>query len=187
MAEDATVPALVAAAARGESSAWNSLVDRFAPLVWSICIRHRLSRPDAADVSQNVWLHLAEKLDTIREPAALAGWLATTTRRECLALMRRRDREVLSAMETDLADDGDATDPARNLLRAEREQALLAAFAELPDNARRLLLLLMEDPRGPTARSARPWASRSAASGRRAPVIWNASAAHPRWRDSPRP
>jgi RNA polymerase sigma factor (sigma-70 family) len=149
MAEDATVPALVAAAARGESSAWNSLVDRFAPLVWSICIRHRLSRPDAADVSQNVWLHLAEKLDTIREPAALAGWLATTTRRECLALMRRRDREVLSAMETDLADDGDATDPARNLLRAEREQALLAAFAELPDNARRLLLLLMEDPPRP--------------------------------------
>ena len=146
MTEDVTVPTLVACAARGESSAWNSLVDRFAPLVWSICMRYKLSRSDAADVSQNVWLRLTENLDTIRDPAALAGWLATTARRECLALFRHRDREVLNAMETEFADDVDRTDPDRDVLRIEREQALLAAFAELPDKARLLLTLLMEDP-----------------------------------------
>jgi RNA polymerase sigma factor (sigma-70 family) len=149
IAKDIPVATLVASAARGDSSAWNSLVDRFAPLVWSICMRYKLSRTDAADVCQNVWLRLTEKLDTIRDPAALAGWLATTTGRECLALLRRRDREVLSAMETEFADDVDRTDPDRAVLRIEREQALLAAFAELPDNARLLLRLLMEDPPRP--------------------------------------
>jgi len=149
LADDVPVASLVVAAAGGDSAAWNSLVDRFAPLVWSICMRYKLSPSDGADVSQEVWLRLTEKIDTIREPAALAGWLATTARRECLVLLRRRDREVPSAMELDLADDVDRTDPDREVLRMEREQALLAAFAELPDNARLLLTLLMEDPPRP--------------------------------------
>lgn len=112
-------------------------------------MRNKLNRADAADICQNVWLRLTEKLDTIREPAALAGWLVTTTHRECLALFRGRDHETLSAMDMELADDVDRTDPARDVLRIEREQALLAAFAELPSKARLLLALLMDDPPRP--------------------------------------
>jgi RNA polymerase sigma factor (sigma-70 family) len=147
--DDIPVATLVTAAADGDSSAWNSLVDRFAPLVWSICMQYKLSSADAADVCQDVWLRLTEKIDTIREPRALAGWLATTTRRQCLALLRRSKREMPSAMDSELADDIDRTDPDRAVLRMEREQALLAAFAELPDDARLLLTLLMEDPPRP--------------------------------------
>jgi RNA polymerase sigma factor (sigma-70 family) len=137
---------LVRAAASGSGSAWEALVDRFAPLVWNICMRYKLSRHDAADVSQNVWLRLTERLDTIREPSALAGWLATTTRRECLATFRNHRSEVPNAMELDVADDVESTDPARNILFSERHDALLAALAELPEAARSLLLLLMADP-----------------------------------------
>ena len=79
-------------------------------------MRCRLSRADAADVSQNVWLRLTEHLDTIREPAALPGWLATTTRRECLRTIRANKGEVLSPMEIDIADDADRTDPGRSVL-----------------------------------------------------------------------
>ncbi len=146
MSEDDSVATLVVAAAGGDASAWTSIVDRFAPLVWNICMRYKLSRHDATDVSQNVWLRLTERLDTIREPAALPGWLATTTRRECLGLFRSRQSEVPSAMEFDVADDDERTDPSRQLLSDERHEALLSAMAELPDHARTLLLLLMEDP-----------------------------------------
>lgn len=143
---DESVASLVVAACAGDASAWESIVDRFAPLVWNICMRYKLSRHDATDVSQNVWLRLTERLDTIRDPAALPGWLATTTRRECLGLFRGRQAEVPSAMEIDIAEDDERTDPARRLLREERHVALLAALGELSDDARRLLLLLMEDP-----------------------------------------
>jgi DNA-directed RNA polymerase specialized sigma24 family protein len=54
------------------------LVDRYAPLVYTICIRYRLSNHDIEDVEQNVWLLLVEQLGKLREPAALPGWLATT-------------------------------------------------------------------------------------------------------------
>jgi RNA polymerase sigma factor (sigma-70 family) len=144
--DEEPVAELVRAAANGSASAWEALVDRFAPLVWSICMRYKLSRHDAADASQNVWLRLTERLDTIREPAALAGWLATTTRRECLAGFRHHRSEVPNAMELDVADDVESTDPDRNLLYAERHEALLAALGELPDNARSLLSLLMAEP-----------------------------------------
>src|SRR5580700_4132521 len=74
---------LVIRAREGDEEAWDALVDRYAPLIWSICRRHQLG-DDADDVAQSVWLHLIRHLDQIRDPAALPGWLATTTRRECV-------------------------------------------------------------------------------------------------------
>ena len=39
MRDDPTVVALVNRAARGDSAAWNEIVERYAPLVWGICTR----------------------------------------------------------------------------------------------------------------------------------------------------
>ena len=58
------------------------------PLIWSICRRHGLDRTDVEDVAQAVWARLVAHLDNLHEPAALPGWLATTTRRECLRVLR---------------------------------------------------------------------------------------------------
>lgn len=112
-------------------------------------MRHRLTRPDAADVCQDVWVKLAEGLDTLREPAALPGWLSTTARRECLRTIGKKRNEVLSDMAVDRSDDVQRTDPAGPVLMAERHEALLTALAELPDKARQLLILLMDDPPRP--------------------------------------
>jgi RNA polymerase sigma factor (sigma-70 family) len=61
--------------------AWVALVERYAPLIWSIRRRFRLEAADAEDVGQAVWLKLVTHLDDLRYSAALPGW-ATTTRRE---------------------------------------------------------------------------------------------------------
>ena len=82
-----TVSDLVARAKDGDRQAWDALVERYAPLIWSICRRHRLSQADADDVAQSVWLRLVDQLDRVRDPAALPGWLATTARRECLRVL----------------------------------------------------------------------------------------------------
>ena len=79
---DHPVATLVMRARNGDELAWDALVERYAPLIWSLCRRYRLSGADAADVGQNVWLQLVNQLGKIRDPAALPGWLATTTRRE---------------------------------------------------------------------------------------------------------
>jgi RNA polymerase sigma factor (sigma-70 family) len=88
MSNDQPVTDLVTAARNGHRQAWDALVGRYAPLIWSICRRQRLSNADADDVGQSVWLHLVDHLGNLRDPAALPGWLATTTRRECARVLR---------------------------------------------------------------------------------------------------
>ena len=144
MRSDPSVVALVARAARDDQGAWNELVERYLPLVWAICVRYQLSRADAEDVCQSVWLRLAEQLGNLREPAALPGWLATTARNECLRVVRIAGRYELSGDEPD--DVGDAGIEEMVII-AERNAALRVAFAELPPQCRRLLSLLAEDPR----------------------------------------
>jgi RNA polymerase sigma factor (sigma-70 family) len=143
MRGDPSVTALVSRAADHDPQAWDELIERYIPLVWSICVRYQLSSHDTEDVSQSVWLLLVEHLGSLREPAALPGWLATTTRRECLRVLRVSGRYDLSGQEPDGPTDAEIEE---EIITAERNAALRAAFAELPPSHRQLLLLLLADP-----------------------------------------
>jgi RNA polymerase sigma factor (sigma-70 family) len=148
MRDDPIVIALVGRARDGDQAAWAQIVERFAPLVWSICRRFRLSDADAHDVGQSVWLRLVEYLPALREPAALPGWLATTARRECMRVQRgawQRERQ-LTEPEMDLPADEETTQVDRWLIVAERNSALREAFARLGERCQQLLTLLMSDP-----------------------------------------
>jgi RNA polymerase sigma factor (sigma-70 family) len=138
---------LVAAARDGDSASWNALVERYTPLVLSVVRRHRLQGSDGEDVVQTVWLRLVENLGGIREPAALPGWILTTTRNECLHVLRAH-RLVTPADpgEEGWQDTSGQPTVDAEMLDAERHEALLMALAELPDRQRSLLLLLIEDP-----------------------------------------
>src|SRR6185312_5551554 len=139
---------LVARARNGDKQAWDALVERYAPLIWSICRRHGLGDADAEDVGQNVWLKLVSQLGTIRVPAALPGWLATTTRRECGRLVRAapRARETGQADGTQAIADDHAPAAEEELLAAERHAALREALTHLPPCCRQLIALLAQDP-----------------------------------------
>lgn len=147
MRDDPSVVALVTRAAGGDQGAWDEIVERYAPLVWTICCRYRLSQHDTEDVVQTVWLLLVEQLGRLREPAALPGWLATTTSRECLRLVTaaRKSQRLRSGLD-DAEQFVDDTVIDEEILLAERNAGLRAAFAELPPPCQRLLSMLMRDP-----------------------------------------
>ena len=150
---DCSVSDLVARARSGDRQAWDALVERYAPLIWSICRRHRLGRADADDVGQSVWLRLLDQLDRVREPAALPGWLSTTTRRECLRVLRAAQgpHATTYALDVESLPDQRAGTADQELLAAERHAALRAAFTQLPPNGQQLLALLTADPPTPYA------------------------------------
>jgi RNA polymerase sigma factor (sigma-70 family) len=147
MRDDPSVVALVARAAGSDQDAWNELIERYAPLVWTICTRYRLSSHDIEDVGQNVWLLLVEQLGKLREPAALPGWLATTTSRECLRVVTTAQRLGTFGGRLDDAPEF-AADVVidEEILLAERHAALRSAFAELAPPCRQLLAMLISDP-----------------------------------------
>ena len=144
MRDDPTVVELVTRARDGDQAAWDRIVERYAPLVWSVCRRLNLSTEDSEDVGSSVWLRLVENLGSLREPAALPGWIATTTRNECLHVLRARKRQVPVDDERLPDHAGPASDEW--LLTQERHIALRAAFAQLSERCQQLLSMLFSDP-----------------------------------------
>src|SRR5271167_4633753 len=132
MRDDPQVTDLVIRASRGDRQAWDALVERYAPLIWAICCRYRLAGTDAEDVSQAVWLHLVEQLGNRREPAALPGWLVTTTRRECGRVQRATAKLPGDGQVLENLPDAQAITAEKELLTAERHAALREAFPPLP-------------------------------------------------------
>jgi len=148
----APVTDLVVRAKDGDKRAWDALVERYTPLIWSICLRYRLGSADAEDVNQAVWLVVVDRLGALREPAALPGWLATTTQRECCRVLRaaRRMQPGGQALEDGVPDEQAAT-AEEELLKAERHAALREAFTCLPPNCQQLIAMLIRDPPVPYA------------------------------------
>jgi RNA polymerase sigma factor (sigma-70 family) len=152
MREDPVVT-LMTRARDGDQQAWDALVERHAPLIWSICRRYRLSSADTEDVAQTVWLRLVDQLDKVRDPAAIAGWLATTTRRECCRVLRaaQRPQATSPVPDAETIPDEQARTAEQELLAAERHTALREAFAHLTPCCKRLLATLTADPPVPYA------------------------------------
>jgi RNA polymerase sigma factor (sigma-70 family) len=136
---------LLRAASEGDQEAWNVITDRFTNLLWSVARSYRLNHDDAADAVQNTWLRLLENLTRIDNPEALPGWLSTTARREALAVIRKRGRDVLTRNEDISSDvvDVDAAQLDSALLEDERDVQLWASFAQLSERCQQLLRVLM--------------------------------------------
>lgn len=136
------VATLLRGAKSGDEQSWRGIVVRFTPLVMAICRSHGLSGPDTLDVSQVVWLRLVEHLDRLRELEALAGWIAVTTRNECMRTYRSTRRRDLSAVDFDRP----AADVAETVVERQERKMVLDAFESLGDRCRELLSLLVADP-----------------------------------------
>jgi RNA polymerase sigma factor (sigma-70 family) len=141
---DASTDDLVARIRAGDQSAWVALTDRFTNLLWSIARGLHMSTEDAADAVQTTWLRLVERLDDIREPEKVGSWLATSVRRECLGIIRRRRTVGLPEAWDQAADPADPLDAG--LLRDERDAELWRALHNLPARCGNLLRVLVSDP-----------------------------------------
>ena len=141
------LPELVAAASAGQPVAWSRLVERFNPLISAVTRRYRLTPSDASDVRQTVWLRLVEHIEDLREPLALPGWLATTTKNEAQRVLSARRRVYLVDPQTESTtlDRTGYLDLDENLLRQEKQAAVHAGLDELRPEHRDLLILLFAD------------------------------------------
>ncbi len=146
----------------GSQPAWNTLVQRFQRLVYTVPRRAGLSEAQAADVFQIVFSRFFEHLDRLDDPARTRAWLVTTAKRESLRVLEQQRRLVDLAGTGDDADTGDDDDdPANDALQRIADPAplpdeLLAdlqlqhrlhdALARLDPRSRQLLeLLFLQD------------------------------------------
>ena len=130
---DDPLATLVAGALDGHDAAWNALVARLERVVWKSVNMMTADREVRDDAFAATWLRLAERLDSIREPEKLPGWLTTTATNEVRQIVRQRHRQDISITEswsgtghigdlvdTLVGDDGTSASRARSVRPARR-------------------------------------------------------------------
>ena len=142
------LPDLVASALAGERGAWGRLVERFEPLVKSVIRKYRLTKTDSEDVLQTTWLHLLTHLGKVREPKALPGWIATTTKNEALRVIAANHRvQHVDPQDDRRIDQVDDNDPADDLIRSERRAVVHESLRGLRAEHQEMMILLFSDPK----------------------------------------
>lgn len=142
--EEPSFSELVGKARAGDQIAWRVIVARVKNVAWKRINGFHLAPADADDAFAATMLRLADNLDQIREPERLPGWVATTARNECIALIRMRQRAVPVAEVFDAV--GDAGDHDRQLVLDELQEAVRSSFVQLSQRCQQLLRLLTVEP-----------------------------------------
>jgi RNA polymerase sigma-70 factor (ECF subfamily) len=128
----------VSSARGGDRGAFERLYERYAAMVHGILLS-RVPRMDVEDLVQDVFVTVYRRLDTLRDPAAFAGWLAMIARNRATDHLRR-------AFKTEELPEDLATEDPSEL----EAKAILAIIRELPEAYRETLVLrLVEGMTGP--------------------------------------
>lgn len=119
--------ALVAAARAGDRTAFGRLYQRHARMVHGLLLAH-VPHTEAEDLTQDVFVRALRKLDTLRDPAAFAPWLAAIARNR--AMDRHRAQHPAADPSEPAVTDG-----------AVEARAILAVIQQLPQAYRETLVL----------------------------------------------
>jgi RNA polymerase sigma factor (sigma-70 family) len=143
---------LILASRRGDAAAWESLVEKYERLVYSIPLNYGLSREDAADIAQLTFTILLQSLDSLRDDSRLGAWLAMVARRHTWRLVNRQRRESPPTGEELSESLVRLPDPAgsRPMEQWEIVQWLDQGLSRLDDSCRQLLLALYFDSEEPS-------------------------------------
>jgi RNA polymerase sigma factor (sigma-70 family) len=142
--------ALVLACRRGDETAWETLIERFQRLIYTIPRRAGLDEDAAADVFQNVFASLVERLDRIEQPDRIQAWLVTTAKRETWRAVLNRNKSGSAAADDESQEDlfdrlpDKALLPDEVLLQLEKQHTVRTAVGLLDARCAQLLTLLFD-------------------------------------------
>ena len=126
--------ALVSIARGGDVAALGLLLERYRPGLHATAVSLLGPGPDADDAVQEVMLVALRHIGSLRDPAAVGGWLQTIVRRVCLQHRRRLHAERLTDVPPDVADD--RPQPGDEIERLELRDWVWTALERIPEALR---------------------------------------------------
>lgn len=133
---------LVRAAQEGDATSLGILLERHrAPLqALAFCILGHGS--EAQDAVQDAFLVALRKIDQLREPEAVGGWLRAVLRNACLMRVRKRRSEVFPGEVTQSVERGSVESSAEAAIdRLAMREWVWTALSELPEALRATAML----------------------------------------------
>jgi len=138
---------LIAQCLRGQTHAFGELVARHQDRLYGTLVGVLGSAEDARDVAQEAFVSAFQKLHTFRGRSAFYSWLFRIAMNFAVSRKRKRGRPTVSIEAVRDAGGHEPPDahpevaPDYSLQAAERQTAVRAALAELPDEFRTVLVL----------------------------------------------
>jgi RNA polymerase sigma-70 factor (ECF subfamily) len=137
--------ALAKRAASGDEAAFESLYHTHSGRVFALCLRMSGSRQNASELTQDVFVHLWQKLGSFRGESALSSWIHRLTVNFVLSSVRgderRRKHETSEVGQATSEDEPQFPDAVVRPKSVEDAIDLENAIATLPPGARRVFVL----------------------------------------------
>jgi RNA polymerase sigma-70 factor, ECF subfamily len=131
---------LVERCRRGDREAFTTLVVRYQRPIYNAAFWVLHKAEDASDISQIVFLKVAERLDDYDPKYKFFSWIYRIAVNESLNLLRRKDHEEELDDEMDLPG-ADSADPLWQLSAAERSKRVQSTLKSMATNDRVVLTL----------------------------------------------
>jgi RNA polymerase sigma-70 factor (ECF subfamily) len=132
--------ALLARYRKGDRDAFAELVARYQRPLYNAALWIVRKPEDASDVTQIVFLRVAERLDDYDPKHKFFSWIYRIAVNESLNLLRRSGREDEIDEETDFAA-SESANPEWQLAKAQQSRQIKAALLRLNANDRMVLML----------------------------------------------
>jgi RNA polymerase sigma factor (sigma-70 family) len=138
---------LVRACRKGDPAAWDQLVERYQRLIYAIPRRAGLSEERCADVFQEVFVTLLEKIDQIEQPEKIRSWMVTTAKFKTWSSVRAEkgfySSETEDELEAEMAAAPDAAPLAdEQIIRLEEQHLIRTAVKLLEQRCRTILSMI---------------------------------------------
>lgn len=125
---------------KGESKAFEQIVDRYKRLVYSVAMNMFKDKEDIYDVSQEVFLKVYKSLDKYNDEYKLSTWIVRITTNHCLDILRKKRPQTVplgKVAETSSKKDT----PEERYIISEEKRELREAIDSLPEKYKILIVL----------------------------------------------
>ncbi|MBN2006105.1 MAG: sigma-70 family RNA polymerase sigma factor [Anaerolineae bacterium] len=143
-----TDSALIQACLEGCEEAWETLIERYSRLIYTIPLRFGMAKATADEIFQETCLILLEKLGTLKDQQRLSAWLVTVARRACIQRWRTRPNvqfvelnEQAAAKESSLEE---------SLVHIEEQYQVHQALQQIDSRCQKLLHILFFEKSSPS-------------------------------------
>lgn len=144
---------LLEACKAGDEIAWQTLVERYQRLVFTVPRRAGLDEDQSAEIFQEVFTTFYEKVHEIEQPDRLHAWFVTTARRKTWRLIQK-NKNLVSLQSGNSSDDSeeDGIDfeqlpdetilPQQEMENLQEQHKVRLAVESLDDKCRELIKML---------------------------------------------
>lgn len=138
---------LFKACQRGDESAWDEIVERYQRLIFAIPRRAGLSESQSADILQEVFLTLFQKLDEIEQPEKIRSWLVTTSKFKTWGTVRSEKGLYSSTTEEEMEYEmaslkDESLLPEETLIQLEEQHLIRTALKKLEEKCQKILSMI---------------------------------------------